>query len=370
MTERATAPAEAVVDRVAETLATADGEFPFVADAATGQWETTPGGNWCPGHWIGALWLAAGTRSDDRARARFERAARGYTERADWERLAPSLFAGMNHRYAGFVGYDATGDESLRRLGVEGADRVVDLYDPRAGVIPVGSFATRGLEDQAAATPETTAAVDAAYTAASVLWRAAAETGLERYREVAEAHAATHVDWFARDDGGVWHKATYDPEDGLERRYDQLTSERGACWSRGLGWSVAGLAEAYRHTGADRYLDALERHAEFYRRTTPDDDVAHAELGGTAPPRYRDTSASALVAYGLLGVPGDGTRERELRAYGRRVREALVADYLVTEGPLRGQLRAGCYNPVDGIATEHELVWSTYYLLASLLERE
>jgi unsaturated chondroitin disaccharide hydrolase len=232
--------------------------------------------------------------------------------------------------------------------------------------VPVGSFGTRGLERHAATDPGAVAAVDAGYTATGLLWRAADLTGDERYRRVARRHTDTHLRWFVRDDGSVWHKASFDPETGsLERRYNQLTRVPDACWARGLGWSIAGLVDAYNATGDPDYLAALERHVAYYRRWTPDDDVPFAELGPDVPETYRDTSGAALAAYGLVRLADDGHVD-PLREFGRGILSSLANDYLVTEGPLRGQLRSGCYNAVDGVATNHELVWSIYYFLVAL----
>jgi len=358
----------AIVDRVLSTLNTIDGRFPFVADPDAGEWETTTDGNWCPGHWIGLLWLAWREATSDQDRKRAGLAARTYTQKAAWDQLRGSLFAGMNYRYAGFRAANISGDEQLDSIGYRGSKHVQSSFDETAAVVPVGDFGTRGLERHAKKADSTVAAVDAVYTAISLLWRAAAKSGDNRYSRVARRHTQTHLDWFCREDGSVWHKASFDPEAGtLQRQYNQLTRNADACWSRGLGWSVAGLVDAYNHTEKRAYLEAIERHIEYYRTNTPADEVPYAEMGPDVTSQYRDTSAAALVTYGLVRLHGSGSNVRRLREYGQRVLESLVDEYLVLEGPLRGQLRSGCYNAVDDTATEHELVWSTHYLLCALV---
>ena len=356
----------AVSDRVLATLNAVEPRFPLFADPDTGAWETTADGNWCPGHWVGLLWSVSAHRGGA-AGERCRSAAEAYTERAGWERLRGSLFAGMNYRYAGFRAADLGGDPKLSALGLRGAEHVVACFDDSAGVVPVGSFGTRGLERHAATDPATVAAVDAGYTATGLLWRAADLTGDERYRRVARRHTDTHLRWFVRDDGSVWHKVSFDPNTGsVERRYNQLTRVSDACWARGLGWSIACFADAYNATGDPEYLGTLERHVEYYRRWTPADDVPFAELGPDAPETYPDTSGAALAAYGLVRLLGDDRRVDSLREFGTEILSSLVSDYLVTEGPLRGQLHSGCYNAVDDVAPNHELVWSTYYFFVAL----
>lgn len=62
-------------------------EFPLVVDPDTGEWETTDDGNWCGGHWVGLLWLAAEHAEDDGNHAIFEEAAHKYAENLDLELL-------------------------------------------------------------------------------------------------------------------------------------------------------------------------------------------------------------------------------------------------------------------------------------------
>ena len=45
--------------RAQDTAARVKEGFPHWADPETGEWTTTPDGDWTGGHWIGMLWLAA-----------------------------------------------------------------------------------------------------------------------------------------------------------------------------------------------------------------------------------------------------------------------------------------------------------------------
>jgi len=46
---------EAIITRVDRTIERVGDEFPYYADPETGEWVTTPNGDWCLGHWIGLL---------------------------------------------------------------------------------------------------------------------------------------------------------------------------------------------------------------------------------------------------------------------------------------------------------------------------
>jgi unsaturated chondroitin disaccharide hydrolase len=369
---------DALCFRVDETLVATGDAFPYVADPETGEWETTRNGNWCGGHWIGLLRVAAERADDADDATRYETAARAHTETMREYMPRESMFCGMNFHYAGFRGYDATGDRSLFGLGLEAADSMVAAFHEGARQIPLGGLAIkgpeqfRGPESDHGPSGDRIGAVDNVYTALPVLWRAYRETGDERFRDVAVSHADRHLDWYLRDDGSTWHHAVFDRETGaLERRYNELARGDDTCWARGQGWNVAGLARAYAETGAGRYLDALERTVDYYRRNSPADGVPRWDFAaGDGEPR--DTSAAALVAYGLIRLPrADATAD--LRAYGRSVLASLLDDYLVTDAddPRYGRLLHGCFNRPGRYADDHELVWTTYYAataVATLLD--
>lgn len=363
---------DALLARVDSTLSQTSEAFPYFADPTTGEWVTTDDGNWCGGHWVGLLWLAA-THADGDDAARFEKAARAHTERMRSYMPRNSMFCGMNFHYAGFGGYDAGGDRSHYALGLEGADAMVAAYHEGARQIPLGELAIRGPEQFRGPTSDhgpkgdRIAAVDNVYTALPVLWRAFEETGNPIFRDVAVSHADRHLDWFLREDGSIWHHAVFDRETGeLQRQYNELALSDETCWARGQGWNVAGLAVAYDASSSSRYLDALKRSVRFHRTYSLEDGVPlwdyEADEG-----EPRDTSAAALIAYGLLQLPRtDGTNS--LRRYGRELLETLVTDYLVTdpEAPNYGAVLSGCFNRPGGYGDDNELLWTNYYVTATV----
>lgn len=372
--ETAAAGLDAVLDRVDASLRETGDAFPLVADGETGEWETTPDGNWCGGHWIGLLWLARDHAGTEAGRERFETAARSHTA-AMREALPPTtMFFGMNHHYAGFRAYDRTGDRSLFGIGLAGADAMVDLFDERARQVPAGTFETAGGSSFEGSDDASyrfrTGAVDNVYTALPVLWRAYEETNDPRFRDTAVSHADRHLDWYLREDGSTVHHATFDPETGdLDGRDNELGAAPDTCWARGLGWHVAGLARAYDATGARRYLDALDRSVAYYLDEAPDDLVPYWDFEAPGiPEEPRDTSAAALVAYGLTRIERDGDdRVDRLRSVGRRILASLLEEYTVTgSDDRRGAVLHGCYDRPGEYATDAELIWTEYYLAAAL----
>lgn len=376
---RARRALSAILDQVVTTDEETGEEFPYVADPATGEWRTTPDGDWCGGHWIGLLWLAA-ERAEGERRKRLLSSARSLAETMAEELPEETMFRGMNALYAGFRGYDVTGDRELFGLGLAGADAMIDYYDERSRQIPLGEFQIRGPDNfrgepiEGKPPGSNIGAVDNVYTALPVLWRAYRETGDPTFRDVAVSHADRHLDWYVRVDGSTWHHAVFDETGALTDQYNELADSDETCWARGQGWNIAGLARAYRETGAERYLRALERTTEYYVENSPQDLVPYWDFESPEiPDTYRDTSAAALAAYGLARLPNDD-RIRNLRETGEAILASLVDSYVVLDesDPGYGIVQHGCYNAPGEYAVDNGLVWTDYYVaytLAALLEQ-
>ncbi len=364
---------DALIDRIDSTLEATGEEFPYFADPETGAWDTTDNGNWCGGHWIGLLWFAADHVNDESRAERFAAAARSHIETMAEYMPRESMFCGMNFHHAGFGGYDATGARALFGLGLEGADAMVAAFDEDARQVPLGQLAIKGPEQFRG--PESShgppgdrlGAVDAIHTSLPVLWWAYDETGETRFRDVALSHADRHLDWYVREDGSTWHHAVFDGDTGeLERQYNELALSDDTCWARGQGWHIAGLARAYTETGAHRYLNALRRSVDYHQENSPSDGVPRWDYAaGSDEPR--DTSAAALVVYGLTMLPS-GPATAGLREYGQDVLEMLIDEYLVTDADAnnRGAVLHGCFNRPGRYADDHELLCTNYYVAAAI----
>ncbi len=365
-----------IVDRVIGTLDECAPQFPMYVDA-DGRWYTTEDGNWCAGHWIGLLWLASRWAPSKQARERFVASARGYITRFETQPL-DNLFAGMNHYYAGFLGFDVTGDRSLRAVGIRGADAMLRLYDPVAEQIPVGRY------EVAPGSPSSTdgsvsawdatdrrhlAAVDAIHTSVPVLWRAYRETRDDRYYDVAAAHTRRHMSWHVRGNGSTTQLRPYDALTGAPgNASNTLANGPEGCWSRGQAWNIAGLATGYVATRDEILLEVLRKSVDYYLTQTQPRPVPLWDLtvnGRNAP---SDSSAAAIVAYGLLQLSSVADTAGDLADVGEHVLATLIDECLVTaEGAAdRGAVTHGCYRHPQGLAVDSELIWTDFYTACAL----
>jgi unsaturated chondroitin disaccharide hydrolase len=348
--------------RVAATAEAPPDGFPHAADPATGRWEAKPGGAWTDGFWVGLLWLAFRATGEPRYRAwglEWAGRLRG-RERQD------SHDIGFLFQYGAVLGWQIVREPGLRALGLAAADRLVDMWHPRARVIPVGAHAevSSGLDD---------VTIDCLMNL-QVLWWAAAETREPRYRDVAVAHAERTAAWHLRPDGSCYQSVHFDPSTGEPyRKHTHQGHAPEGCWARGLGWCAYGFLEAHRATGRPDFLEWARRALQYHVRRSPTDPVTYNDYEDPRiPAAPRDTSAAAILASAAVGA-AEVTGEGWLRDEGERILAALIDGYLTPLGPEDrrppGMLLHGCYNLYSGEAPDHELVWGDYFLLEALLRR-
>lgn len=360
----------AILERVGHLAATVTPRFPLYLEP-DGRWNTTADGNWCAGYWIGLQFLAAKHAASDSTRRQFTDSAMRSVERMRAQ-MPANIFAGVNHYFAGFWGYDVTGDSRLRDLGIYGADAMRSLYNPIAEQIPIGMVRLAPFDDS---NPEDgslddlmdVAAVDVIHTSLPILWRASAETGDASYAEVALAHARRHLDLHCRPDGSTIQMTRFDSRGAPVERLNPLGHDLASCWSRGLAWNVAGLAEAYVATGAEELLRAVERSMRYFWAAAPD-GIPRWDLAVRSG--ARDSSAAAIIAYGLLRLAEgpDAQRTASLEDAGRQILAALIDRCLVIDGSSesRGGIRHGCYQFPQSVAVDTELIWGDFYVAAAL----
>jgi unsaturated chondroitin disaccharide hydrolase len=149
------------------------------------------------------------------------------------------------------------------------------------------------------------------------------------------------------------------------RRYTHKGIRDDSTWARAQAWAVLGYTLMFRWTGDRDFLDVATRTADWWVSHAPSDRVAFWDFDDPdIPSTNRDTSATAIVATSLLKlgslVPGE--RGRRYRQAGEATTRMLAEHYL----DARGILSHGCYNRRIGLATQHELIWGSYFLFEAL----
>jgi unsaturated chondroitin disaccharide hydrolase len=346
--------------RVEDTARSASKGLPHFADPATKQWTWSPDGDWTGGYFCAMLWLGAAT-GPAADRDRWLGWARKFSERLRPRLASESSSRALLFYYGAALGSILWGDREARGLALEAAAALAKMYNPRAGVLPLG-----GAFEEVSNVGATEAEIDMVQAVALLMW-ACRESGDRSLKEIAASHARRHIDFCLRPDGSICQSATFDPQSGaMTRRYTHKGISDNSTWARAQAWGMLGWALSAQWCEDASFLEPAGRAADWWIANVPADHVAFWDFDDPAIPNtHRDTSATAIAAASLLKLAAlsrDEGRRQAWRAAAEATAHALIERHLGEEGGLWD----GCFNQRIGLATKHELVWGTYYLFEAL----
>lgn len=315
---------EAMTARVDDTAERVGNEFPHYADPRTGEWTTSPQGDWTGAFWNGMLWLTFHRTGEDRYRVLAERWTQALRPRA----VSETVFRGFLFYYGGVLGAILADNEPAREIALEGANGLAGLYDPIAQAIPLG-----GAAEEASHVGRTEANIDGVPGGSLLIW-AAEQTGDEKLRDMGVHNALRHIEFCLRDDGSVVQSASFDPDSGkMLRQYTHKGFSDDSTWTRAQAWGMLGFTMiGQRSTEHPELLTAAQRTADWWIDHVPDDLIAYWDFD--APQRSdtkRDTSGTAIAAAALLKLSAltpDSSGRQKYQKHGEATAAALVDGYL------------------------------------------
>jgi unsaturated chondroitin disaccharide hydrolase len=342
------------IDRTAETVR--DG-FPHYADPATGDWVTTPSGDWTGGYWNGMLWVSAAVTGDQR----YVRAAAHWTDRLRGRIDSQTSAKGLLFYYGAALGAILVRNETAREIALAGARALAKMYNPAAQVVPTGAEF-----EEVHSVGATETEIDTVQIAALLLW-AGRQSGEASLSEIALNHARRHIELCLREDGSICQSASFDAASGqITRRYTHKGITDQSTWARAQAWGILGWTLTAQWSGELTFLQPARRAAEWWLGHVPSDLVAFWDFDDPAIPHTnRDSSATAIAAASMLklaALSDSGAERRRYRDAAEATVRALIERYLGTEGGLWH----GCYNKRIGLATDNELIWGSYYMYEAL----
>ncbi len=323
---------------------------------------------WTAGFWPGEIWLAYEHSGDKVFRYAAQIQVQSFLHRIE-NRIA------TDHHDMGFLysptciaAWKLVGDEDGRRAAIMAADQLIERFQPTGGFIqawgPMGEPGNyRYIIDCLLNLP--------------LLYWASAETGNEKYREIARIHAATTLAHSVRPDNSTFHTFYMDPVTGAPSHgaTKQGYSDNSS-WARGQAWAIYGMALSYRYEQLPEYRETFEKVLSYYLDRLPQDLVPYWDLIFTDGDEPRDSSSAAIVACGLLEmaeIEPDGTHAEEYRLTARRMMTSLISDYAVRDrSQSNGLLLHGTYskktphNTCRGEGVDECVAWGDYYYLEAL----
>ena len=356
-----------MIERIDDTAQRITTGFPNFADPATGEWITSPQGDWTGGHWVGELWLARKVTGEER----YGEWARKWCEALRLRATSNTVFRSFLFYYGAALGEILLSDAKAREVALEGARGLMSLYNSEAGVISLGTEA-----EEASHVGESETSIDAVGSIAALFVWVSDKTGDPAYREVASRHVGRHIEICVRKDNSVCQSASFDPKTGeILRRYSHKGYSEESTWSRAQAWGMLAYTLSARWmTEHDEFLETASRVADWWLDHVPKDKVAFWDFADpNIPDVERDTSATAIAAASLLKLSelvGDEDLKTRYHNAARETVRALVEGYLTPTRPddsrTPGILTEGCYNKHIDLATRNELIWGDYYLFEAL----
>jgi unsaturated chondroitin disaccharide hydrolase len=354
---------EAIVRRVVHHHNMYQGRFPASGDQHG--YQVIGNDSWLASFWPGMLWLAYAAGGAAEARASAEVLLPSFEERLD-RQVHITHDLGFLFTLSARAQWQLTGADHAYALALRAARELQARFRPRGGYIqawgPVGDPDEGGR-----------IIIDCLMNLPLLFW-AAEQTGDPTFAEAARSHAEQSLRHLVRADGSTAHTFFFDQENGapLGARTHQGYADT-SLWARGQAWAIYGFALAAEWTGEEHFRLGAERAAARMIAELPPDRVPlwDLRLPPTAP-HYRDSSAGAIAAGGLLRLaklrgddPGD-----PFRVLAGELLTALIDCCYESAADAQGLLRHGCLHAPKGWAVDNALILGDYFFFEALLLHE
>lgn len=341
--------------------------FPHVSE--NGKYELNNNEDWTNGFWSGMLWLSYEYSGDEFYREAARRTVESFKRRMEQHIVLDHHDIGFLYTLSSQAQWIVERNEEAKQLTLQAADVLMRRWREKGEYIQAW-----GLPDDAQHGGRMI--IDCLLNLPLLFW-AYEQTGNERYREIAIKQADQSRRYLVRGDDSSYHTFVFNTETGEPlggATHQGYTN--GSTWARGQAWGVYGFTLAYRYTRNPLYLDTAKRMANYFLEQLPEDHVAYWDFNAPVDVNtYRDSSASAIVAAGLIELIGHLDDSDPDRAeYEEKLKlsmTSLVDNYsTIGEDDAEGLLKHGSYYVRGGVAPDDYMIWGDYYYLEALMRMD
>lgn len=360
----------AIDDAIAKTLKNIErfeGKFPHVS--SNGTYELNENNDWTNGFWSGMLWLCYEYTQDERFRNAADQTVTSFHQRLKDHVVLDHHDIGFLYSLSSKAQWIVEKDEAARQLTLQAADLLMNRWCEPGGYIQ--AWGQKGDAKEGGRI-----IIDCLLNLPLLYW-ASEQTGNPSYMEAARIQAEKSRRYLVRGDDSSYHTFFFHPETGEPiggATHQGYTN--GSTWTRGQAWGVYGFALSYRYTKDKKFLEASKRLARYFLEHLPDDHVAYWDFNAPIErDTYRDSSASAIVAAGLLELLSLMEQQDPERLYFQEHLEksmtSLVQKYAtIGEKDAEGLLKHGSYYVHGGLSPDDYMIWGDYYYLEALMRLE
>lgn len=333
--------------------------------AERGKYGFMEDGSWVGGFWTGLNWLCYEMTGEEEFEAAARRSEHRFVKRLYEDRETTDHDLGFLFCLSSVADYKLTGSNEARRIAVDAAGVLADRFNEKGKFIQAWNVWTPG--DSFSEMNRGRMIIDCMYNLPLLFW-ASEETGDDRYKNIAIAHADTCAETIVRGDFTTFHTYLFNPDTGerIGGRTHQGHADH-SCWSRGQSWAIGGYAYAYKYTKNSRYLELAKKLSQVFLAELEDDLVPMWDFefkGQTSGGEPRDTSAAAIAAASFLEIASH-LAEEEAKLYrdvAERIVKNLYRDYSTKEEPEHeGLLKEATGHKPKGTAVHSSLIYGDYY---------
>lgn len=349
-------------ERIDRLLPRFSDTFPS-ASTVHGMYQPVEKVDWTEGFWTGMLWLLYEVTGDAGYRRAAERFLPTFRERLDQKIKVNTHDLGFLYSLSCVAASQLTGNETARQTALDAAKILYGRYNETAGIIQ----AWGDLNDPA---KQGRMIIDCNLNLPLLFW-AGGETGREDYIHAARTHLDHAMEYLVRDDASTYHTYFMDVHTGKPLRG---TTHQGyaddSCWARGQAWAILGFALNYRRYRNRELIETAKKTACYFLNRLPEDYVCYWDMiFGPEDGQYRDTSAAAIAACGLLELlremPLTDPEHRGFEYAVCAIMKSLRTHYLTRDED--GILLHGVYNYGRGMGIDESNLWGDYYYLEALV---
>lgn len=273
-------------------------EFPYTVDE-NGNFMEAPVDEirhswWTNGFYGGMLWLMYQNTKDSRYQVAAQRLETALDEALlDYDGLHHDV--GFMWLHTSVANYKITGRDQSRKRGMLAASLLSSRYNINGQFI-------RAWNEGEGVDRRGWVIIDSMMNIPILEW-ASRESKDPRFSNIARKHADKVAENFIRADGSVRHICAFDIHNGaFLETFGGQGYEAGSSWTRGQAWAIYGFVLSYRNAGDQKYLEYAKKVGNYFIAALGDDWVPNVDFRCPAEPLYKDTTAGAIAACGLIEI--------------------------------------------------------------------
>lgn len=259
--------------------------------------------------------------------------------------------------------YDKTGDSTYKQVLLDAATSKDAQFSSK-----IGGFRTPEIVSNSGNPTATFGLLMDQTMDLDLMFWAADQTGNTTYRDHAITHLQTVIARMVRPDGNVYQRFFFDGATGQAiggENYQGYSNT--STWSRGQAWAVYSFSRVAEITGRADFLAAAKKVADYFISHLPSDYVPYWDFQAPGIPKtYRDTSAAAIAARGLLRL-GKITADASYTTAATNILSSLLSSKYLAEGTKsQGILQHAALHVPKNRGADVSLIFADYYLLDAI----